>query len=268
LWVCGEKPCAGLGKTSHTCLKGYVRKGNLKQHLKEAHEFSGERAEAMARECHYKKTNRGNRRQLNLWVCRVSVSGEKASGGSGKTSDVCLEGRVRKNNFKEHLKRAHKFKDERAKELVGKYHYTKTDPGNEPCRLCGDFPKFELLRSHVAEHFEHISLCALQDQEQDQQDQQDQQQRKRKRKQQQQQEPKKRAKKAAVSASSLNDEQHQQEPKTRAKNAAVPVSSLLNDEHQEPKKAMVSVSSLLKNEQDEQELEKTAVLILSLLKSV
>jgi hypothetical protein len=209
LWVCGEcKPTESGGRIPYTCLKGYVRNDNFEEHLKRVHGFSDKRAKAMVEECHYIKTNPGNERQLDLWVCReLSVGGEKTSKSAGETSDVYLKGFLRLDNFKGHLKAAHKFSDKQAKAMAKEYHYIKTDLGNEPCRLCGRvFKEFKLLISHLAEHLEHISWYSLQDvghhyqeqyqcyQEQQHQHQhQHQQKRKRKRNHQKQQDTKKRA---------------------------------------------------------------------------
>jgi hypothetical protein len=166
LWVCREsKPTRSRGKVSNTCLKGYVYSDNFEEHLKRVHTFGDKQAKAMVEECNYMKTNLGNERQLDLWVCReLSVSGEKTSESAGETSDVCLTGLIRAYNFNRHLKGAHKLSEEQAKAIVKENHYIKTDSRNEPCRLCRTvITEFKLLISHLAEHLEHISCYGLQD---------------------------------------------------------------------------------------------------------
>jgi hypothetical protein len=289
LWVCEEPSATGIQpRTSDACLKGHICKDTLQFHLKEAHKFSDEQAKDMAQECHYKRLgNPEDEQQVELWVCRVSVRREMTSESVAETSDTCLKGAFRKDNFQQHLIRLHKLRVEQARAKAEECHYIKdTDPGNEPCRLCGTkFMKLDELTIHMASHLEEISVRQVardqpqlqhqpqhqhQPQQKRKQQHQPQPQQKSKRKQQHQQKPKPKPKpkqepkkgsllyilpkKVAVSALSLlNVEQQEQETKM----SAFSVSAFLYDEQQEqePKKVF-SVSSLLNDDQQEQEPKK------------
>jgi hypothetical protein len=155
LWVCAElsatttESAGWRRKASEICLEGHVSEDKFQVHLKGAHGIRDDQAEAMAQEYRYINKKRPGD---GLWICR------ELSTTNRKTDDKCLKGHVRKDNLHQHLTRAHKIDNVRAKSMVQECQYVKAHPENEPCPFCGatNFKRLKDRTSHLAGHLKHI----------------------------------------------------------------------------------------------------------------